>query len=363
MQFYPWFTAYDEYKASCKANRRQKLDSIETFNFKRKRDLEEYALRGFPRSSVDVQQDRLLIEEKWRQSGSPYYNVHPSLVEKFCHVNLSKIPAKLVEMPNEYRAVVIKFGQQHDELTLHGCSALGVPEGSYIKSVLMTRGFNALRHCEVREGFTESLYCLLNFNSTPGGLGEPNQLIVLPVWFRGNDSLEAALKNFIANRNSLPNCLPLPSTAMDLLRADANDNRQNKDNIDTVDLSVLKIIVTIGFLANSNDQLIEPDVLSKLRNAYTNGTKQARKDIAAKSRRKGKLGYNVGNDMMFLGAKPFQKRENYDSSDKELEYAHIRGGHPHAVRYGKGHEKVKIMWFRPLTVRADLPFKPDKKAR
>tara|TARA_Y100000034_G_scaffold136085_2_gene210721 strand:+ start:105 stop:1130 length:1026 start_codon:yes stop_codon:yes gene_type:complete len=341
MQFYPWITSYDEYKAWFKAEhgKREKPDRIEEFNANRKVELNGYGSRGFPEGHIRMQQDRLVIEEKWRNDGKPYYNVHPFLVKKFCKVNLSKVPAEFVEMPHGYSAVAVKFGEQHEELTIRGGSVLGVPEGSYIKSILMTKGFNALRHYEAQKDFSESLYCMLNFSSKPGETGEPNQLVVLPVWFKQGDNLESALHNFMDGVNQ------------------AADHAST--SIAEVDLNCLKIIVTIGFLANSNDELIEPDVLSKLRQAYSQGTEEKRKGIVAKSRRSGKTGFNVGNDIMFLGERPFQTRKDQESTGRELDYAHIRTGHPHAVRYGAGKKMVKIMWFRPTTVRPDLPFKED----
>lgn len=124
--------------------------------------------------------------------------------------------------------------------------------------------------------------------------------------------------------------------------------------------NALRIAVTIGFLANSNSDLVEYDVLAKFRNDFEKGTPERRAQIIEKSKKRGKNGYNVGNDLMFLGSRGFQNRPASELTGRELEYAHIRDGHPHAVRYGKGKELVKIMWFQPTVVRPDLPFKQEE---
>lgn len=51
-----------------------------------------------------------------------------------------------------------------------------------------------------------------------------------------------------------------------------------------------------------------------------------------------------------------QKRSN-NLTGRELEYAHIRAGHPHLVRYGEAKKLVKMMWYTPTHVRPDRPFR------
>ena len=124
--------------------------------------------------------------------------------------------------------------------------------------------------------------------------------------------------------------------------------------------NVLRLCVTIGFLSD-NPTICEEDVLSKDRSEFEKTTDENRKkQLIARAQRKGKVGYNIGNDLIFLaGARPKGERRQGTLTGRELDYAHIRGGHPHAVRYGSNKDLVKIMWFIPTTVREDLPFKPD----
>lgn len=348
MQFYNWFSCYDEYRAWLKTQDASSVDpaltgpkgkhlGLDAFIRMRKSQLQEYKTQGFPPAHIAVQEDRLEAERKWSEDGHPYYNVHPELVKKFCSVNLSKVPAEFVEMPHGYDSVAVRFAQQHDELTISDSSAMGIPSGSFIKSILMTRGFNTLRHYEAKHEFEESLYCLLNFSTKANEGHAPNALMVLPVWFRSGETLEEALDNFILGIE-----------------------QEKGLHVAEVDKNCLKILVTIGFLANSNDELIEYDVLSRYKNEFRDTSNEERKKtIITKSKRRGKTGFNVGNDIIFLGERPLQERNGSDPTGRELNYAHIRGGHPHAVRHGEGKRKVKIMWFRTTTVRSDLPFKKE----
>ena len=94
----------------------------------------------------------------------------------------------------------------------------------------------------------------------------------------------------------------------------------------------------------------------KYRDQYERGDQAKRDQIVARSRRRGKNGYQVGTDIMFLGEKGLRSQGG-SGEGRELSYAHIRSGHPHAVRYGPGKKLVKIAWYRSTTVRPDLPFK------
>jgi hypothetical protein len=97
--------------------------------------------------------------------------------------------------------------------------------------------------------------------------------------------------------------------------------------------------------------------LSKDRSSFDGGSEEQRQTIIERAKRRGKNGYNVGCDLMFLGERPKGESRSGEATGRELQYAHIRGGHPHAVRYGEGKKLVKIKWFAPTTVRDDLPFK------
>jgi hypothetical protein len=139
-----------------------------------------------------------------------------------------------------------------------------------------------------------------------------------------------------------------------------NSTNASSESYNELQRKIMRLAVTIGFLSN-NPAICEYDVLSKDRSEFQrNTTGEGRKDeLIQRAKRKGKFGYNIGNDLIFLGPRPVTSRPQSDASGRELEYAHIRRGHPHAVRYGPNKELVKIMWFAPTTVRDDLPFQDD----
>jgi hypothetical protein len=130
-------------------------------------------------------------------------------------------------------------------------------------------------------------------------------------------------------------------------------------------VNLFKVIISAGFLANTpEERLVVPDVLARDKDNYTEAVKrgdQAKiEEILTRARNRDKIGYNVGTNEMFIGETNPIKTDR-TVTGKELEYSHIRGGHPHAVRYGEGKKQVKIKWYRPMRIREDLPFKTEEK--
>ncbi len=328
MKFTNWKTQYDQYK-KMNVPPGEKPMGVEEWTASRYRQLKSYPQKE---SNRDICIFRLGIESQWYAQGQPYYKVHPKLVKQLCKTNLSKVPARFIETPKPYSAVAIRLAEDDPLLTLE--TQIGpLPANVAMKSMLMIRGSDRTQH-----DFRESVICLINFDyyRDEGTHNEQQIFNFTPIWYKDEDeSVETALDNFLIHT-----------------KTDSNKVR--------VFHHCLALAVTIGFLANSSDALIEPDVLNKLKRKYQEGDGKRRKELAAKSQRRGKIGYNVGNDLMFLGNFPGRlSKPKGDGEGRELSYRHIRSGHPHAVRYGPKKEKVKIVWFRPTEVRPDLPFKPD----
>ena len=340
-QFNPWPLDWHDYMAYCRSIGK-KSDYRDQDHFYNKR-MAEMALNW---NFVSLRDE---AETYWLRQGAPYYNVHPFLVPKLCKVKLSSVPTHLVEVPGEYKCVNIRLAEQHPELTLqedvdvgeskwkHNLSA--VPAGSWVHSILMlrpTKRMLEIANVPIVRPPEQTVLYLFDFNVIASS-GVRTWGFAPTFWLQETDTLEDSLRcQEILARTKSPAYTAMLANAM-------------------------RLAVTIGFMANSNDALIEPDILSKDRFAYDQGDEAKRKTIADRARRRGKFGYNVGNDLLFLGHVPgHTKRSEGQGEGRELEYAHIRGGHPHAVRYGPKHSKVKIMWFRPVTVKPDLPFKPPE---
>jgi len=309
MLFTPWQTDHDEYKHST-GDRKM---PIEVFTKE----------RG---------QDRTVIELEWHQARRPYYNVHPALVSKLCEVNLDAIPSDLMEIPDNLPVVNIRLADNHPDFAFREdmfCEGNDWEQGHFAKgsavtSILMSAAYN-------NAGSVKGYSFLLN-GSTPTSDGRSSILVLFALKAEGLTVEEVFAQTIRMYKKTSP------------------DSRRILRN-------VLRLCVTVGFLRNGDDELITPDVLSKDRQRHATGNEHDRQTIEDRARRRGKLGWNVGNDAMFLPDSPAPGGHTPISKGGELSHAHLRKGHFHAVRFGPGRSKVKLMWFRPTTVRPDKPFK------
>lgn len=324
MKFFEWTTDYSSYK---KYVPREQQDEYPIFYRERERQIRK----------SDVIPVRLWSENQWRTVGEPYYNIHPRMVSKLCRVDLSKIPSTMLKMPHNLPVVNIRFSQQHEEFTFHeelqtdnrsktGSPTGTVPPGSFCHGVLMFDNRNSLEPL-----LPSGIFFLMDFDVYTSH----NQPVysTLGIFPREGKDLETIMHDQTQKRYD--------GTYEEMLR------------------NIMRLTVTIGFLAD-NPAVCEADVLSKDKPEFQRTQDESRrKTIAERARRRGKLGYNIGHDMMFLGERAMGSKRGTNVTGRELEWAHIRGGRAQAVRYGTGKKLVKIMWFPPTTVRDDLPFKPE----
>lgn len=316
MNFYPWVTDWQLYK---------KIIGKNALPY------DEYFIdRKNQQESAGVPAHRLIAERMWSEDGSPYYNVHPKMVSSLCKVDMKKIPSNLIRMPHGLNAVNIRFSQKHDEFTLHDKELTNprlnqqfqdatkgmILSGSHVHGILMVN-------------LNKSVLFIVDFNIYTGH----NQPVytIYAIAPNENDTLEDAINK-------------------------AKGSDRSKSYNDVID-NVMRLCVSIGFLSD-NPVICEPDVLSKDRSAFESGDDKRRKVIIERAKRRGKIGYNVGTDIMFV--EPRDKKSIFsDATGREIKYAHIRSGHPHLVRYGKEKKLVKMMWYVPTVVRPDKPFKLD----
>lgn len=318
MKFHSWHTGYDRH---CAANPKRQQKEYRAYYADR---LEELDRIGQPPLAMQY-------EDEWMASGRPYYNIHPGMVGKLSKMDLNKIPSHLIQMPHELSCVNLRFAQPDAKFIINEhvsaqfpehLVSLDVPAGAWVHSILMQ---DYRQHAKYK---SPVVGMLLDFNAQniPG---------------RTN---YGAIMLELDPKKSLQELI------------DTNVRREVSPTMIEVMTNAMRMAVVIGFLANSSADLIEYDVLSKFKEQFDKGDEATRQNIIRKSRQRGKIGYNVGNDLMFLGALPRQGITQ-TGDGRELQYAHIREGHPHAVRYGDGKNLVKIMWYKPTVVRDDLPFK------
>jgi hypothetical protein len=284
---------------------------------------------------------RLGEEYLWLVAGKPYYNVHPRLVGQLCNCRLDKLPASYLEVPGGFDTVLIRFADSSPELQ--------VEENEYVRSILMARSVVSLPaesfvdlfdHGKAPMGF-DSIADKLTLRIDLGDRGECDRLSYIREWVIGVRLLPDRTldQEFATFEDAAPELIAPGTRRREVL------------------VNCLRLIATVGLIANSPEEnLLQYDVLSKDRAAFAAADAERRQQLIDKARRRGKHGWNVGTNELFIGDVPRWSASATGGSGREHSHAHIRSGHLHAVRCGTGRRDVKIKWFRPTVVRPDLPF-------
>ena len=363
MEFHSWQTMIDEFK---KVNAKDK--SLRGLSNK---ELYEIEMRNIQQTNFKDQSNktkrmlRLMMEYLWMNQGRPYYNIHPQLVSSLCKTNLDKIPASFIEMPNNFKNVCFRFSSPIPTRYTDNSGLALVSDDSiqdlpiYCKSAL----FTIIDVNETSVNWLKENKIDLKSPHLENLVGSKQLNIFIDEGFRLNfEGVDRVMCNnislIIKPDQTIPqaieeNLLHLKKTSPERYMYLAMGDRL---------INLFKVIISAGFLANTPDEgLVVPDVLSKDKDNYiaavNRGDKEKIEEIITRAKNRDKFGYNVGTNEMFVGEKELTKREPSTLTGRELEYSHIRGGHPHAVRYGEGKKQVKIKWYRPTRIREDLPFK------
>jgi len=271
-----------------------------------------------------------VLEDEWYRCGQPYYNVHPAWVDQLSKGNLDKIPSECFALPHSNPTVNIRFSGPNAGLTLNNpitLDAIGadtnlttMSKGSFPRSILIK---------DLPMGEHRELIFFIDFGID---LGDD---------FHATQKFHIVLKPGVSLEQAFLDCCNAAPEQVALWKVLHN---------------LLRVVAMVGFLSEGNPELIDFDVLSKYRDEYPRADQARREVMISKSKQRGKNGWNVGNDMMFLGEQPTHSQLQ-NATGRELNYAHIRNGHPHAFRYGPGRTQVKIKWVLPTVVRPDKPFK------
>lgn len=327
MKFHHWVTDYDNY---CQFMGKSAAPH-HVFFPKRLEEIRQAKGKG-------IQVLLMMAEKQWMELSRPYYNIHPGLVSKLARINLSKVPSHLVTTPHDFSVVNIRFAERNEALVLKA----GMPKQGGLVEIPPDSSLHGILMVDCRKlpvGFGQNRVSFyLDFNVWAKRLFE-GQWQRLPQYCHFCFDIDLAKS--------------LQEAIDECVRPYTDESYYN------LCTNALRLAVSIGFLSNSSAELVEYDVISRFRERFRQGNEKERQQIIEKSRRRGKVGYNVGNDLIFSGRIPTISERRGELTGRELTYASIRQGHPHAVRYGKGKELVKIMWFAPTVVRPDLPFRPD----
>lgn len=344
MEFWDYYSNYDDYKR-VRRDPRYKIPPAD-------RNMDPTAFyaktlwrRGFKMGSkTPVSGDNLmdLTEHEWYKSQRPHYRIFPPYVEIFARTNL-KIPTRYLAVP--YPAFVIQFPKQHEPR---------LPDGRPVHALLVMQRDQP---------------------AVAGGQTYPQSLTIvamLPATQLDLDTVpnfEAKLGERFHRHCTIP--LPNDDTLLDdfLAGAAARLGRKDEDGFVTAMTSgtLIRILLSVMFLATGGDRLIEPHILNDDFQKYldaVNGKNQARvqelHEKATKRRNEG-TGFTVGRAVYkerLLGQRFDYQTQTVDSTDRELTYQHQRAGHMHLYWTGPNRD-IPLMRFIPqLTVRADLPPAP-----
>lgn len=238
----------------------------------------------------------------------PYYNVSNEIVEDIADTDLDIIKANMLDVPANLGCVNIRFET------------------------------NSCLTYQTSEGKTERIYSILvaKFTTAIGFMAVID------------NSLYPRLISRYIDLDDKP-----------LSQSFGDDFREKTNHASGMEL-VVKILATLKFLTDCPDEnLIQFDVINKHADEYrTTQDPKRKEEIIATSKRKGHNGWNVGTNQLYLNDfyLPVQHQKS-QATGRELQFAHIRKGHLHIVRFGPGKQQLKIQYFRPVVVRSDLPFK------
>lgn len=346
MQFHNWQPMLDE---AGKINPKEKklplderlkieIDRIKEFPFRIKSNMYKRLLRA---SS----------EFLWATEGRPYYNIHPAMISHLSKIDLDKIPVELIEIPNDFHSICVRFSNnvpiryKDNEHMLFGQQEGDDP--IQVRCVLFSSITNPK---DLKE---------LNLDEDRGFVMHLDEGV--RTHQRGVDCVVCNTFRFTARKDE---------TIPHALQRNLDELSKSSDQSDYLLASHLrqkiealfKVVVSVGFLANApEDGVIVPDVLSndasKYKEAVSKGDQERIEVIENRAKRRGKVGWNVGTNEIFVGESGFRSKPPIKGEGKQLQYSHIRQGHFHAVRFGKNKEKIKLKWYRSKRIREDLPFK------
>lgn len=329
MRFFTYESSYDEYRHEHK--RLKSRDPI-------------WSMKEFYQGSIKhtwgtpADCNQLIAEFAWYRSGKPYYNFHPNLIQVFGRSKLN-FPARYVELP--YPAIAVHFSDNAKELSWEN--------GKHrVRSALVFRA----------EG---------NVNTDTGQLDtDLNNLIiwmdineVIPHNTLGLSKRIYTYRQFRWNKGS-------EDTVDSLLYAMPTDPTATMGILmpEEIVLLVIKLVVSIAFLAVDNSPVVVPHVLNRHLEEFKKATKEQQKELHSKAtQERGSRGWQIGIDEMFekgfIG--PAQPRPEPISTGRHLEFAHIVTGYWKLVRYGPKLEHGRVRWLMPYVRGEGLPFKPPPK--
>ena len=259
-----------------------------------------------------AENNRQALELKWYDNGNPYYKVYPGVLGLLTDVKID-IPCKFLKLP--FESFVVRLPKEDNPFQVCGrtIKAFMVGTGTPIDDPARGDQF----FLWIDSGEIDPIGApILDYHQFP---------------LKPDMSIEEAA--FVLPLSKvMPTDIPLELTNQ-----------------------LLRLAVSVCFLATGSDKLISPDVLSKDVAAWLEAVRkrdnERRTVIEARAERRGKKGWNVGvGERHFV--RPRHERSDSEGTGRELSYQHQRSCHFRTL------PSEKVIFIRQMTIRADLPTKP-----
>jgi len=272
-------------------------------------------------------------EWEWLKLDKPYYKIYPEMISVFSKCPLD-IPSSLFKMPHGHNAFAISLPSPESG------NSFVIDKNHYVKSIFIHKSnkkFTDYALSETKSSITVSLPNADKFT----------------LWFDLNEheEMDGMKMPIYTYKNIVLDDTQTIEYGINKLQADESYKVGVQISQEMI-YSCIRLVLSICFLAESNDPIIQPDVLSKDRDKLRLADERILSDLHERAKRKGKFGWCVGGEMIDHTSNAIGVK-----SAGNLSFAHIRSGHWHTVRHGVGRMLHKVMWFRPLTVRSDLPMR------
>jgi hypothetical protein len=256
----------------------------------------------------DVDQSRYESEIAWLKNGRPYFKIWPNIIPLLTNIGID-VPISHLRVP--FSAFVLRLPINENPLAAdhdHPVRSVLVLQGqlpSGVRAIVLW--------VDVGENIRDGGHCDLSY---------------FRLECHPDRTIEESLN---------PKSVEVPGL-------DLQDDLRDK---------LLRLAVSVCFLATGSDRVIEPDVLSKDFATYIEAHRKADSEkvrtIEARAVRRGKLGWNVGHRERIRPLTSRQGKGEQSESHAALAHQHQRRAHFRVLSTGK------VTFIRQATVRPDLP--------
>lgn len=291
---------------------------------------------------------QMQAEQAWYQDGRPYYKIYPNLLPYFLTTKL-QVPCEYFRLP--FASILIRLPKEHS------VDSLRIDENHYVKSILVSS-------FDVEPDNPPVMF------HPQGGVISYHSCRQVVVWVDLNEC-ESTLRVPIYTYQQLlfDNFKETAEQALEQCKQRTR-RRLTPDGEFLDDGGILvpyhvvdacwRIVIAVSFLSTGGDKIVEFDVLNrdlaKYLQAVSKQDEPRQQQLVDRAKRNGKNGYTIGRELPFPAIiRHSSSSGESETSGRELQFQHQRSAHWHWVPYGPGRAMMKLVFYKQLTVRPDLP--------